>query len=504
MSQLKKGAILNYTTIFLTNIIGLLLTPFIIRSLGSAEYGLYTMIGAFVGYISVLDFGLNNTIIRFVAKYRAENDKKGEENFLALSFIMYGIISLFVFIIGGLLYYNINSIFGDTLSPEELRKAKIMFLILIFNLAITLPGGAFRGICDGYEEFTLPKFINIIRYLLRSGLIVAVLVYGGDSISIVVIDTIMNLLFIAGTAYIALKKLKVKIVLHYFDSLLLRTMWGYSIWIFVFTLVHQLRWQFGQVILGMNYATTLVAIYAVGITLGNYYGAFSSAISSLFQPKAMQMVVRNDNALILTETFVKISRLILFILLFIFGAFIMTGQLFMRLWVGEEFNDAYLLTVLIMAGLTLILSQGFANNLLQSKNKMKFRGIILLITTIAGLVSGWYYSLQYGALGLVVCTVIFMFVERFVMWWYYEKELRIDMKEYFKKTAPVFLSATLASIIAGVILDFIPNSDWMSFIYKVSVFSAIYMIFSYFILNRFEKDLILDSLRSLKLINKKV
>ena len=87
MSQLKKGALLSYISIFLTNVIGLILTPFIIKNLGDAEYGLYTLIGAFIGYISVFDFGLNNTIIRFVAKYRAEKDRIGEENFLAITLL---------------------------------------------------------------------------------------------------------------------------------------------------------------------------------------------------------------------------------------------------------------------------------------------------------------------------------------------------------------------------------------------------------------------------------
>lgn len=51
MSQLKKGAALSYLTIILTNVVGLALTPFIIKYLGNDEYGLYTLIGALVGYI---------------------------------------------------------------------------------------------------------------------------------------------------------------------------------------------------------------------------------------------------------------------------------------------------------------------------------------------------------------------------------------------------------------------------------------------------------------------
>src|SRR5690625_5879003 len=77
-SELKYGVYLSYISLFVTNISNLILTPFIIKSLGNSQYGLYMLIGAFVGYIAVLDFGLGNTVVRFVAKYRAENDKKSD------------------------------------------------------------------------------------------------------------------------------------------------------------------------------------------------------------------------------------------------------------------------------------------------------------------------------------------------------------------------------------------------------------------------------------------
>ena len=88
MNQLKTGAALSYVKIVFTITVGLVLTPFIVKSLGKAEYGLYTMIGALVGYMTILDFGLTNAIVRFVALYQAKKDKRGEEDFLAHSFIL--------------------------------------------------------------------------------------------------------------------------------------------------------------------------------------------------------------------------------------------------------------------------------------------------------------------------------------------------------------------------------------------------------------------------------
>src|SRR5690625_3872798 len=99
MSQLKKGALLSYANIFLTNVIGLILTPFIVKSLGDSEYGLSTLIGAFVAQISILNLGLNNTVIRYISKYRAEKDKKGEENFLSSIMLIYCGMSFLVLLV---------------------------------------------------------------------------------------------------------------------------------------------------------------------------------------------------------------------------------------------------------------------------------------------------------------------------------------------------------------------------------------------------------------------
>lgn len=490
--EIKGGALLSYATIFATNIVGIVLTPYIIKSLGASEYGLYTMIGAFVGYLTVLDFGINNSIIRFVAKYRAEKDKKGEENFLAISFIIYALISISIICLGSAGYLYLDQLFGDTLTLEQLNKAKIMVLILIFNVAVTIPGGAFNAICMAYEVFTLPKAVNLVKYILRSILVVVILFYGGDSISLVIIDTIMNLIFIAAMAYIAFYKLKVKIRFYTFEKSLALSIFHYSVWIFVLALVNKLRWQFGQLVLGLNYETTIVAIYAVGITLGSYYGAFSSAISSLFLPKAMQMTVQSESPQVMTETFVKISRISTYILFFILGGFILVGKQFIHLWVGDAFMEAYLFTVLIMIGLTFTLSQSFGNDLLQAKNKHRFRGIVILTATLLGVAVGWYLSLSHGAIGLIASIVCFIFLERIVMWWYMNKELKINMTYYFKNFSGQLLCFLIAISISYPLLGLVSMKGWLGLLCKVTLFALMYFSCMYQVMNRGEKRLLCD------------
>ncbi len=488
-NQLKGGAALSYVSIFLTNVVGLFLTPFIIRSLGSAEYGLYTMIGALVGYISILDFGLNNTVIRYVAKYKAKKDNIGEENFLAHSFIMYFFISLLVCIVGTIIYLNLDDLYSETLTPDQIDKAKIMMSVLTFNLAISLPGGAFTGICYGYEEFIKPKTINIIRYLVRSGLVVAILIYGGGAVGLVILDTILNLAIIGINAFIVFRILKVKVKIHEFNKKLFSDILKFSLWIFTFAIVHQLRWQFGQFIIGLYYSTSVVAVYAVGITLGNYYGSFSNAIASVFLPKAIQLTVKEIPKEELTDTFIKISRIILIVLLYILGAFILVGKDFVFFWVGTEYNMAYYYALVIMLGLTPILSQGFANNILEAKNLMAYRGKLLLSLTVLGTIISVFVVKEFGVIELIYVVVFFLLLERVLMIPYYRKKANLDMTRYYKEITPLFICTLVVTGFSLFVNNFLPIRNIYVFLSNALVYSILYLFAVLVVMTDYEKNL---------------
>ena len=72
INQLKAGAFLSYVSIGLNNIVGLLYTPFMLRMMGQSEYGLYSLVASVVAYLTVLDLGFGNAIVRYTAKFRAE------------------------------------------------------------------------------------------------------------------------------------------------------------------------------------------------------------------------------------------------------------------------------------------------------------------------------------------------------------------------------------------------------------------------------------------------
>ncbi|MCR9227823.1 MAG: oligosaccharide flippase family protein [Flavobacteriaceae bacterium] len=490
MSQIKKGAALNYVSILLTNLIGLILTPYIISSLGDSEYGIYTTVGALIGTFSVLDFGLNNTIIRFVAKYQAEKKTEEEENFLAITMILYLIISSIVLLVGFGIYFNLDHYFSE-MNLEEIKLAKTIFLILIFNIAIGLPGGAFTGISLGYERFIFPKSISIIRYILRSLLVFFLLYFGGKSMSIVILDTIFNVIVILTMFYFVNKKLKVKFKLHTFNKNYVKQIFAYSVWIFIYSIVAQFQWKAGHIALGNISTPEVLGIYAVGLMLGGYYGAFSSAITSVFVPRATQMIVLGASPESLTSEMIKIGRVSLFVLMFILGAFVLYGKQFVTLWVGDNYHISWTIALLIMLAYTIPLVQGFTGPLIEAKNKVAFKSITYLICLLLGTLLGYILAMYYGSLGMISGTIIGWMVAQNIMNVFYHKALKLNIFRFFRETFNKILpSQILITLIGGAIM-FIPGVGWLNFILKIGLYSIVYFIVMYTIaINDYEKGLI--------------
>lgn len=73
-NQLKAGAMLSLLTFGAANVLGLLYTPYMLRMMGQEEYGLYSLVASVVSYLTMLDFGFGNAIVRYTNLYNAMVD----------------------------------------------------------------------------------------------------------------------------------------------------------------------------------------------------------------------------------------------------------------------------------------------------------------------------------------------------------------------------------------------------------------------------------------------
>lgn len=501
-SEIKAGSTLSYLIIILNIVSNILITPLIIRSLGVAEYGLYQLIGVLVGYIALLDFGLGNTIIKYIAKYRSLNDSKAQENFLALVMIIYIFLTIIVLILGYFLYSYINVFFESTLTESELNKAKTMFLILVINLSLSLLFNAFPSIMGGCEKFIAQKSIVVLRIIFRSIILTILLLSGGDAISIVILDTVLNLLFAVIAMIYVFKILKVKIKLWGVDKRLLSEILTYSFYIFLGFVVDQIFWKTGQLVVGITKGANEVGIFAIGMTFPSYYILFSNAIAVVFLPKFTRLSLQEGSEKETNDLFIKIGRMQFIILGIIIVGFISIGKQFIVLWVGPEFLDAYYIALLIMIPYTIPLIQNAGIVILQARNLHKFRSISGLIIAVINTFVSFYLSKNYGLIGVALGTGVSLVVGNVILLnFYYRYKVGLDIIRFVKEVSKGILPAIILTYLLSLSFHLLPSSSWVFFIIYVFILCVIYSLAIWFIgVNTREKDMVRKLINKSKMI----
>ena len=266
-NQLKAGAILNYVILGLNALTGLLYTPYMLRMLGQNEYGIYTLAASVIAYLSLLDFGLGNAVVRYTAKMRAKEDKEGQYSLFGTFTIVYSIIGLIALIAGLILWANTDNLFGSTMTADELEQTRTVILLMVLNVAVSFPLSIYGSIITAYENFIFLRVVAIIRILVSTGVLVLILYFGHKAVGLVVVQTIFNLIGLLINAVYCNKKLRIKMRFNNFNWPLIREIAVYSFWIFLNVIMDRIYWSTGQFVLGVTAGPTTVAIYGIAITI---------------------------------------------------------------------------------------------------------------------------------------------------------------------------------------------------------------------------------------------
>ena len=498
--QYRLGAALSYAMIALSIASSLFFTPYMMEVLGRGQAGLYSLIGNFVAYISVMDFGLGNAIIRYVAKYRAEGKQRKMESFLGMAMSLYLAIGVLVLIAGGVCYGFLPSIFPN-FTPEDLALARPMFLLLVLNATLSLVMNVFPGVLSGFERFVFMRSLSIARIVLRIVILAVMLALGTNVLQVVILDTSLNVVFTLVQFGYAFWKLKVRIRFFNFDRPLLREITTYSAFIFLNMLMEQMYWKVDSTIIGILYTTTTVTISTIGTMIAEYFMQFSSSLSGLFLPKATQMVVRGATTEELTDMMVRIGRIQLMIIGLLVVGFVSVGHQFLTCWVGDsmgaDVNQSYAIATMLILALMVPLFQNTGISIVQAMNRHAFRSVVLVVVAALNVAVSIGLARRYGPVGAAVGTVLSLLIGNVgIINWYYYKMIGLNIPRFFKETLRGILPALLLAGCIGALTFLMPIAGWGTLLMRIAVICAGYAPLMYAIgLNAQEKETVKNLLR---------
>ncbi|MCH5180309.1 MAG: glycosyltransferase [Erysipelotrichales bacterium] len=513
-SNLKIGALTSYLAIFLNIIAGLFYTPWLVKELGQSNYAIYSLATSITSLVAI-DLGLGTAVSRFIAKYRAEKDVDNSNKMIGLIFKCFIIIDAILFVILLGIYLFLPQIYVK-LTPDEISSLRIVFIIVGLYSTVSFAFTPLNGILMGNDKFPQYKIITLAGRILNIILVVITLLLNSNLYLFVLIIVFIGLLEIL-IKWIYIKKQCVygnKPDLSYKSKDMFQTLVKFSFWAAIASFASRYIIAINPTILGIFAGSAQIAIFTVGSTIEGYAWQFSQGLDGMFIPRLSKMNNKNATPEEYTSLMIKIGRLqLLFMGLIIIG-FIAVGRGFIdNVWKlneeGVSYDHSYFVGVLLLLPCLVTFTQQIGNSTLIVKNKIKYRGIAIVITAVITVGLSFLFSYlfgEYAAIGAALAVCIGKFVGMVVVLnYFYKKVLGINIKRFFISCHLKIMPFLVITLLCGLGFDYvIPNSGLLYFGLKVVLIVLVYGILVwFFVMNNEEKKIVISTVNKIEEIIKK-
>ena len=478
--NVKLGALFSYLLIILNSAYALVITPFVLGTLGEAEYGVYKTIASLSSSLMVLDLGIGGTATRYIAKYKAEKKEKDIESFVSMiigeAIIMIGV----VIVLCCFLFFALPSVYKRGLDSTQIALARKLFVILSINILFHLIENVFYGILAGYNRFAFSNGTKLLRILLRVVLIYVVLFFFKSSIALVLIDLVLTILLIL-VEYFYIRwsiSIKLSVTIGNWDKAVFSESFKYTGLMFLTSIAAQVNSNLDNVVIGSILGATFVAIYSMALTIYAMFENLSTAISGVMLPTITNSLNKDPTGGEAQRIVISAGRIQFMLLGAVYGGFIVLGKDFIHLWLGDGFEDVYPIAIILMTPSLLSLCINVCLSILRAKKLLGFRtmvmtGVTILnaIITIVGVKLSGYYAAAVGTcISVLLGSVILMCM-------YYQKKLNMNMwlvyKLILKKSWICILCSSLITFFCATYI----RGTWINLLIDIVVFLITYSIF---------------------------
>jgi O-antigen/teichoic acid export membrane protein len=409
--------------------IAFFMMPFILHHLGDRQYGLWVLIGSFMGYMGYLDFGISAAVGRLVSRAIGQQDKDTINKIANTAFGIYVIISILTILITTALMAGAGYFVKDVHDLQIVR-----FLLFCVGLSLTLgfPTRAFGSVITANLKYQMSESIITIELILRNILIYNFFTWGfgiktlGATVCATSIFSYVLWVFFAFKA-----EPKLCFNFKYFCYSKIREIASYSIFSFISNLATILIHRIDALVITVFLGLAHVAHFNVANVLMTYALNFLNRTTELIAPVFSQDDGRNDTDG-LKYRFFMTTKITIYMSVFISLMAICYGSFFIRRWVGSEYLDAY--PVLIVISLSNLVSGIIRPTqvLLFNTSHQKYLAIRSIIEGFMNLGLSIILVKMLGMIGVALGTLISIFIIRlFFQGSYVCKTLGIGHRQYF-------------------------------------------------------------------------
>jgi len=331
--EVKRNAIINVAGWIIPIFVLLALTPVMIEHLGTDGFGVIIIIQILTGYMTILNFGFSEAIIKQVA----ENKTQSPDRAMRILWMGLGLFTgtgllgaITIYLCSDWLVYQILTI-PDHLQDDAASALQVGSLVFLLQMIAEY----YRGSALGHNRFDIPSACKIVRVALSAIFIYVALISGGGLTSVMlgtlgglVVGLLLNMIWMQ-------RSMPMNWISHGYRGVL-NELLHFGKHIFFSRLANMFSSKINQLFLGTLSSVSNVALYAVPVRVAESASSILNTMLQVFYPGFSAMDKKTDADKI-RNIYFSILSIQLFITVPLAIGVILEGPALLALWIDPQF-----------------------------------------------------------------------------------------------------------------------------------------------------------------------
>lgn len=389
------NSIIMYLRMGINIILALFTTRFALQALGVMDYGLFSVVGSIITFISVFNTIMISTCNRFLAVAIGKGDIieiNKTFNVNICIFIGCAIVFAFLAIPAGMWYINTNLNYDGNID-----NARFVFLISIVGSIISTLASPYNGLLIAKERFLMFSAVDVLLHVIRFVVVVMLVYYFEEKLTIY---TYLNAVTIALPSLlyaIYCRKLFPDIVEWKIvkDRQMYKDVFSFSGWVAYGAFASVVRQQGAAVLVNMFFNTVMNTALGIANSLNNYILMFANNLTQPIQPQITKSYA-SGNIERTNELLVMSTKYSFLLMLAISTPFFVEREWLISLWLGSVPEYAATFTVLLIVDNLILSFNSGINVIIFASGKIALYQVVINTLRLAAVVAA-YYSLKIGS-----------------------------------------------------------------------------------------------------------
>ena len=475
-------------------------TPVLIRELGTDDYGLWLLLSAIIGHYLLFDLGFRRALIHDISIRRDQDGAEEIREIVSSFLILFLAIGLVIVLVTCLLVLALPSLFD--IHADRVDDARFALLLLGVAWALHLPANIAGGVLLAYERYDAVNGVDSLTRVATAVCTIGIVASGYGiaalAVAVAVIQVVSAVVMIVIAARFAPE---FGLSARAANPRYLRTAFSRSTSYFVISINSLVNTRFDELIIGIVLPLSAVGVYGVGMRLIHMARNVSLQLNEVLIPITSRLMSNPAQTHELKSMVVSATRISTGLMAGIALMFIAFGRPFLELWIGPEVEGTYWPLVILSVSLVIAMAQDMPAKAVYASSQHRLGALV----TIAGLVSNVLLSIllvyQLDIVGVALATLIAWSGAGAVMIVIGCRLAQLPVASYVREALlPVLVPVMPAALIAIAAQTYLPATSWPVLFAECLLVIALYAVTSLLLLftPRDLKRFVLEGARRLR------